>query len=340
MTGKLPETEDELRQWLARHLNVRDVPDDEWDELCADNYVSDALDVDYDDPEHLLQEFLERAAVIRQRRTQWRRARRSESQGPAPSRCAISLTEGEQERARLASNALAREADGMPWLVKFRSWVRNEVGHDPSREEAQQIVHQITHGSDLSPADEPFVRGLVGLATWLVERYPWGFDEAAVFVLSGVPPWVEPVRALLEVTEFNTCTTGRITLEVEPWVSAVTVERTFRALQDEMLGKDNRPIEAPTLSVLAYVGSRLSADAAPSWSEIYRGWMEGNRRQYLNEYSLKRAYESARRRLVRPIYAMFWPDGFPVQLGVPRRIHIRNRLPSLISVGQNDTGAD
>ncbi len=61
----------------------------------------------------------------------------------------------------------------------------------------------------------------------------------------------------------------RITLAVLPWVNAKEVERTYRLIQRQVIGKDNRPLSARSVGVFRFVEDvRGSTGDSLSWRRI------------------------------------------------------------------------
>lgn len=78
------------------------------------------------------------------------------------------------------------------------------------------------------------------LAVYLSKRYPWGEAEAAWFVLTGTVPAVSPFHIVYQRQRGKRWNRATLTMIVEPWVPAETVEREYRALQLRILDGDNR----------------------------------------------------------------------------------------------------
>ena len=79
---------------------------------------------------------------------------------------------------------------------------------------------------------------LHGLAGRLSRRFPWGAGEAAWFVLTGQAPCLPSMRARYERRQGASWSRATLTLTIEPWVSAATVERVYRDLRRRALPSD------------------------------------------------------------------------------------------------------
>ncbi len=151
----------------------------------------------------------------------------------------------------------------------------------------------------------------------LIEYYPWLELHTAWFVLTGETPWVAPMtwggRATEKVSpdgfgyEF-------IILQIEPWVSAETVERTYREIQRNVLGKDNRKVGEKNRALFGFVTDKLGPatlsskekrSVAPQliaqWDEAYPNWAYGK-----NTGTFWRDYNKARKLILslarHPLY--------------------------------------
>lgn len=321
----------QLRAWLAKQLGTDDVPEDEWEELVNDDWVGEVLSAwDEEQRATARAELIDRAKFIRE----WKRRRAGKRTGPSAKRLVegptkmIPLSENEEERARWVSNALGQEASALPPVRSFRARWLDEGLLDV--EDARAVMDAI---DDRLVAEDESARALVELTAWLKVRYPWDLTDIGIFILSGIPPWIEPIRAYTEVTDYSSNVHGRVVLEIEPWVSKDTVERAYRSLQAWLLNKDNRPVEDRGLTAFAHVLSRVDHNQQPieSWEAIYQAWQDGPGMRYPmpNKYKLKRAYENARSRMLTPEYTNL--RGSPVARGQPRRERYRNVPHALVS---------
>ena len=134
------------------------------------------------------------------------------------------------------------------------------------------------------------------LCNYLAKHYPWSEDEAERFVLTGERPEVVPLfgRIRLSGNEQNLFSYGIITLTVEPWVDAKSVERFYREMQGRVLGRKPRRGEPRNLAVFRFVVERSKAVewevvrdndgyftgrkrelvGIPSWRELLKLWNE------------------------------------------------------------------
>jgi hypothetical protein len=110
------------------------------------------------------------------------------------------------------------------------------------------------------------------LGVELEERYHWPKGAGPWFVLTGDIPPVNPFTTGGKLThaDHTYCT---ITLQIEPWVSADTVLKAYRAIQRDFLGRDNRPLSQRTLAQLRFVMARSTDDGQlPPWRTLVDEW--------------------------------------------------------------------
>ena len=103
------------------------------------------------------------------------------------------------------------------------------------------------------------------LAMYLANLCGWNEGAAAWFVLTDAVPFVAPLQTSVKTILGNPRNKARITLSVEPWVSAATVERIYRDLQRQVLGcTDNRPIGRRALALFRLGVEHLRTNKRPS----------------------------------------------------------------------------
>jgi hypothetical protein len=107
----------------------------------------------------------------------------------------------------------------------------------------------------------------------MARALPWDEAAAGWFVLTGQAPLVEPIHSEIQRTLSPTYHHVTITMTIEPWFSARSVLETYRALQLELLGRDNRPIGARALALLRFVGEHLDERGRrPTWEVLRLAW--------------------------------------------------------------------
>jgi hypothetical protein len=93
------------------------------------------------------------------------------------------------------------------------------------------------------------------LSTQLAEEfcYAWNEAQATWYLLTGETTPATALTGKLEAFHSDLGTRGNITLKVEPWVPAETVERAYRDMQKEMLKHDNRKIDDKSIALFRFV---------------------------------------------------------------------------------------
>jgi hypothetical protein len=150
------------------------------------------------------------------------------------------------------------------------------------------------------------------VSEWLVTWYGWEAGPAAWFVLSGTPPRPEPLEASISVQLFPSHTRGRVTISVEPWVPADVVEQTYRTIQRDLLGRENRPLSVRNLMLLRTV-LKVERDAERngaggshlSWAAVMQQWnTEHPEQHYKQRWRFERDIDRARNAVLFPEYQL------------------------------------
>jgi hypothetical protein len=137
----------------------------------------------------------------------------------------------------------------------------------------------------------------------LESALPWTQVQAVGFLLCGMVPVIQPLkvgyRHSLGPIEHAT-----ITIRVEPWVSAQTVEASYRRVQKELLGRENRPLMGTGLDVLRFCLPYFEpAGGNQSWEHLRVEWNRTNPdRPYTDRRNFARDFERAKNQLGRPGY--------------------------------------
>jgi len=135
------------------------------------------------------------------------------------------------------------------------------------------------------------------LSEKLVREYRWSEDQATVFVLTGVTPYVAGITRETEVqTEHPTA--SRIRLEIDPIVAPVEVMRIYSTLRQEVLEGTYRPLKPKYLELAVFAAERRPPD---KWAEVMKAWNAAHPDDtYQVETIFARDCTQAQRRLLRP----------------------------------------
>ncbi len=146
---------------------------------------------------------------------------------------------------------------------------------------------------------------LLRVSQWLHDIYPWEERDALWFVLTNQAPWIPPLQVGTRARRFRERFEHVVMdFAVEPWVSAATVMRVFRACQREAIGpKKNRGSGVKNLALLDFVGVRLAANPKAGYPELTDAWNARHPEWRVSDYRhFRRAYLSTRSRVLRPGY--------------------------------------
>jgi hypothetical protein len=150
------------------------------------------------------------------------------------------------------------------------------------------------------------------LSEWLAKWYDWDVGQAAWFVLTSTPPRHEPLEADVSVQFFPSHTRGRVTISVEPWVPADVVEQTYRSIQRDLLGRENRPLSVRNLMLLrAVLKAERDAERADtegshlSRAAVMQQWnAEHPEQHYQQRWRFERDIDRARTAVLFPEYQL------------------------------------
>jgi hypothetical protein len=146
------------------------------------------------------------------------------------------------------------------------------------------------------------------VARHLSSRFPWEEYQATWFVLTGAIPLWWPVRRSIRRTWDENFEYHAVTLTVEPWASASTVLKLYRAAQRQMLdGRENRPISGMKLELFRFCNGRMADEGKTDWPRLAREWNEAHSAERVRDTrALKRKFDDVRRQLAFPSYAEPW----------------------------------
>lgn len=138
---------------------------------------------------------------------------------------------------------------------------------------------------------------LLTLTEKLAATFAWTKDQATVFVLSGVTPYVAGVRRETEVrSEYPAA--SRLRLEVDPVVSPQEVVSVYSGLRQKVLEGTCRPLSDKHLKLAVFAAERRPP---AKWGEVMASWNEAYPEHlYEKETIFARDCTAAQRRLLRP----------------------------------------
>jgi|SRR5215217_301956 len=287
-------TEEELKTLIKKDLRVREIPAVVWETLVKGGYVEEVL-THVALPEDCMYQARLFYEVWQDGKSGGRGRTGSSFEHTetyqAQEEVASQLYEYEDERSKAYSAYVAKVATEDRRVRRFRTVYLS------------RSLLTGKEAEDVENRSRRFKNALVRLCSYLSARYPWSEDEAKRFVLTGKSPEVAPLFARTRLRgdeEINLFSYGTITLTVEPWISAESVERFYREMQSQMFGRKPREGKPRNLAVFRFVvdrsesvewelaGTRDESGSLvtswghpkrklmnkPSWSKLLKAWNE------------------------------------------------------------------
>jgi hypothetical protein len=297
----------QLKIWLRKQLRVRDDEFDAvWSWLEDNKWLAeyDQGNPELADEEEVLEQARRLAKLLYEvRLLPGGTVRYSPPERPerrVPDEVSVELDSYTRMRAETASEVSAAFADKHPDVRRFR---RAYLGGEDARLTEEQAREFLEHPPTGEILDE-----LLSLAKKLGWRYRWTYQDTWRFLLTGVVPYMVPLRVHYNYVrdepgapEPYYPNMAEITLIVEPWVDAKDVERVYRDVQRQVLGGDNRKRDERTLDAVRFVARRIRGTGNESWAELTQRW---NRTQTnpQRRYKSRGALHQAFKRFVRTVY--------------------------------------
>lgn len=137
----------------------------------------------------------------------------------------------------------------------------------------------------------------------LATRFRWDIDDAAVFVLTGRAPSVEPITVTWHMSKaFPVC--SRVILEVDPTLRPSDVARAYHTVRRSMWPRRSRALGKKHASLAAFIEERSTGT---TWRQRFAEWNRKNPTAlYSSESNFRRDALKARRRLLTP---SIWAEG-------------------------------
>lgn len=129
------------------------------------------------------------------------------------------------------------------------------------------------------------------LAKRLSRYFPWSEEDLAWFVVTGTPPLLPPLRGSYNAAFGRPWERAVITLEIEPWISAATVERLYSELRSRVLPFEQRRDKA--LAVWLFARDKERETGRPlRGSALLNAWNDAHPDdQYTSREAIFRARE-------------------------------------------------
>ena len=145
------------------------------------------------------------------------------------------------------------------------------------------------------------------LSEKLSRATPWRPGRAAWFVLTDQVPDIHPLwvteRSQVASDVGGSFVYKRLTIQVEPWVSANTVLEVYRAAQQASLPGRNRKLLPKNLELLSFAMERRIGESPSPWRTIMSDWnAEHPDAIYEDSRRFQRDYKRALRAVTLPEY--------------------------------------
>ena len=138
---------------------------------------------------------------------------------------------------------------------------------------------------------------LRALSERLARLYSWKADQATVFVLSGVVPYMVAIRLETEIQTEHPAA-SRVTMVIDPVLSPQEVLETYSALRAKVLEGTYRPLSQKHLQLAVFAAERRPP---AKWAAVMRAWnLEHPELAYTKETIFARDATAAQNRLLRP----------------------------------------
>lgn len=135
------------------------------------------------------------------------------------------------------------------------------------------------------------------LSEKLSREYSWTMDQATVFVLTDVTPYMVGIRQETSVQTEHPAA-SKIRLEIDPIVAPVEALNTYSSLRQKMLQGTYRPLKQKYLDLAVFAAERRPE---AKWAEIMKAWnAEHPKDAYEVETIFARDCTQAQKRLLRP----------------------------------------
>ncbi len=142
------------------------------------------------------------------------------------------------------------------------------------------------------------------LAKRLAKYYPWEEWQAAWFLLTGQPTWISPLTTRTEVRHGDGWDRGTVTMTMDLWVPAATVERIYRHVQHQRRQGAARRRDKALAVWLFTEDMERTAGRRLTTPELMRAWNEAHpddrRADRSSFHDLRKRGEEAAARLLRP----------------------------------------
>jgi len=162
------------------------------------------------------------------------------------------LGEYETWRSEAVSCFLAAHAEASPGVKRWREMKKGQMEEELYYDELGYCILDLTH------------------------EYPWTFEQAGEFLARGEPPFVSPIDREIRGKSHAACDHCRITISVDPRVSAGVVQSIFLEAKQRLLGKrgkrGNRGPKLSSLKMYCFVQQVKREGIWSGWADLAQQW--------------------------------------------------------------------
>jgi hypothetical protein len=241
-----------------------------------------------------------------------------------PEDVAVGLDDYTRQRAEVFSEVVGVLANMWAAVRRFREIHLSGVENRLTDAEAAAWLF----GGELKPEAKEDMREI---SRRLSRVYRWRTREANWFLLTGYVPFVHPINVSYRLTRHRDVPsylskdyqvpgydfdvgTAEIVITAEPWVDAKVVSQTFKEIQRQMRGGDNRKTTAKVLDVARFVAQRMKqgriAGLQDEWNKTHPEMRYGSRGGLAKAFGrfLQPGYKSPEFAAYEPTPAHNWEE--------------------------------
>jgi len=260
------------RDLRAKVEKRRSFTDEEWDYLCEEGYVGDALEQPFskEQVEYLIKQIDRLPNRAGKRRTSGDKGREETIIESEP--FDVKLTDAETERARWLLDIQIRYATEDPHVAEFRE--RNLSNGLLSHKQAEEFLGSAN------------AREATAVASHLKKFHGWHEGEAAWWMLTGESPSARPLRVSYRESHSRfSPDLYLIGLEAPPWISVETLAGAFAEMKRRMNAERKLP-DARSYRAARFIEARLPKAGAnkPTFEDMQREWNQENPGEEFPDY--------------------------------------------------------
>ncbi len=186
---------------------------------------------------------------------------------------------------------------------------------DPDRQEVkppgkQPLIYRDRDGlkSQIQVWPGSLLDQIRGFSAKWARTYSWKEEDMLWLLLTGQAPKLNALTVRVRHDLGNLAT---VTLMVAPWVSAETVRRNYRNIQQQTIVGDNHALPLRSIAVVRFVERRIrEAGERPPWPELLGQWNRQNPEWSYKDYrGLRQTYQRAVKKIAHPTLRM--PESRP-----------------------------